>query len=105
MAEWATLKLDQGLRSRISIESAFLPLILGGVLARGSIFGLHPFGVAFGAALILRGEKGFPFGLLGILMGMISLNDISFTLQGVAMLAALMVIVPSLRKKKHQGIF
>ncbi len=105
MAEWATLKLDQGLRNRISIERAFLPLVLGGLLARGSILGLHPFGIAFGAALILRGEKGFSFGLLGILIGLISLNDVSFTLQGVAMLAALMLFLPSLRKKKHQGIY
>jgi len=105
MAEWATLKLDQGLRSRISIESAFVPMVLGGLLARGSILGLHPFGVAFGAALILRGEKGFSFGLLGVLIGLISLNDVSFTLQGVAILATLMVIMPSIRKKKHQGIY
>ena len=105
MAEWATLKVDQGLRSRVSIESAFLPLILGGLLARGSILGLHPFGVAFGAALILKGDSGFSFGLLGILLGLISLNDVSFTLQGVAILATLMVIIPSLRKKKHQGIY
>lgn len=105
MAEWATLKLDQGLRGRISIESALLPLVLGGVLARGSIFGLHPFGVAFGAALILKGEKGLSFGMLGILMGIISLNDISFTIQSVALLASLMMLVPYLRKKKHQGMY
>lgn len=105
MAEWATLKLDQGLRSRISIESAFVPMVLGGLLARGSVLGLHPFGVAFGAALILRGEKGFAFGLLGVLVGLISLNDVAFTLQGVAVLATLMVIMPPIRKKKNQGIY
>ncbi len=104
MAEWATLKLDQGLRSRISIENSFFPLILGGLLARGSILGLHPFGVAFGAALLLRGVGGFSFGLLGILLGVISLKDVSFALQVVLMLATLMVILPSVRKKKHQGI-
>ncbi|SDG75844.1 SpoIIE family protein phosphatase [Desulfosporosinus hippei] len=105
MAEWATLKLDQGLRSRISIESAVLPMLLGGVLARGSIFELYPFGVAFGAALILRGEKGFPFGILGILIGMVSLNDISFVLKSVAVLASLMVILPLVRKKNHEGAY
>lgn len=105
MAEWTTLKLDHGLRSRISIESTFLPLVLGGLLARGSILGLHPFGVAFGAALILRGESGFSFGLLGILIGVISLKDVSFALQVMVMLAALTVILPSMRKKKHEGIY
>ena len=105
MAEWATLKLDQGLRSRISIESSFFPLILGGLLARGSILGLHPFAVAFGAALLLRGESGFSFGLLGILIGVISLKDVSFALQVVLILATLTVILPYVRKKKRQGMF
>ena len=105
MAEWATLKLDQGLRSRISIESTFLPLVLGVLLARGSILGLHPFGVAFGAALLLRGESGFSFGLLGILIGVITLKDVSFALQVVVMLAALTVILPYVRKKRHEGIY
>lgn len=105
MAEWATLKLDQGLRSRISIESVVFPLVLGGVLARGSILGLHPFGVAFGAALILSGEKGFPFGIIGILIGMISLNDIPFIFQSVATLAILMVTIPLFRKKNNKGMY
>ena len=77
MAEWTTLKLDQGLRSRISIESTFLPLLLGGLLARGSILGFHPFGVAFGAALLMRGESGAIFGILGILIGVVS--PVSYT--------------------------
>ena len=104
MTEWATLKLEHGLRSKISIESAFFPLILGGLLARGSILGLHPFGVAFGAALILRGESGFFFGLIGVLIGVISLKDISFSLQVMLMLAALAVILPHMRKTRHEGI-
>ncbi|MDR3586791.1 MAG: SpoIIE family protein phosphatase [Desulfosporosinus sp.] len=105
MAEWATLKLDRSLRSRISIESTFLPLVLGGLLARGNILGLHPFGVAFGAALLLRGESGLSFGLLGILIGVVSLKDVSFALQVIVMLAALTAILPSMRKKKHEGIY
>ncbi|SPF54192.1 putative stage II sporulation protein E [Candidatus Desulfosporosinus infrequens] len=105
MAEWATLKLDRALRSRISIESTFFPLVLGGLLARGSILGLHPFGIAYGAALLLRGESGCAFGLLGILIGVVSLQDVSFALQVMIMLAALTAILPSRRKKKHEGIY
>lgn len=105
MAEWAALKLDRGLRSRISIEGTFYPLVLGGLLARWSIMGLHPFGVAFGAALILRGERGFPFGLLGILIGVGSMKNIPFALQVVLTLAALMVVLPSFRKTKNQGTY
>src|SRR5665647_498465 len=105
MAEWTTLKLDQGLRSRISIESTFFPLLLGGLLARGSILGMHPFGVAFGAALLMRGESGAIFGILGIIIGVISLGDVSFALQVMAILVALTAIIPALRKKKHAGIY
>ncbi|GAB6156180.1 SpoIIE family protein phosphatase [Desulfosporosinus burensis] len=105
MAEWATLKMDRSLGSRISVEGMLFPLVLGGLLARGSILGLHPFGVAFGAALILRRDKGFPFGLLGILIGVISLKDLSFALQVVFILGALLVSLPSIRKKKSQGTY
>ena len=105
MAEWATLKLERSVGSRISIEELFFPLVLGGLLARGSILGLHPFGIAFGAALILRGEKGFLYGLLGILIGTISLRDLSFTFQVVLILASLMLILPAMRKQKNQGAY
>lgn len=105
MAEWTTLKLDQGLRSRISIESTFFPLLLGALLARGSILGFHPFAVAFGAALLMRGESGVLFGILGIVIGVVSLGDVSFALQVVVMLAALKLIMPILRKKKHEGVY
>lgn len=105
MAEWKTLKLNQGLRSKLSIESTFFPLLLGGLLARGSILGLHPFGVAFGAALLMRGESGVLFGMIGILIGVISLGDVSFALQAMVMLAVLTLLMPFLRKKKHDGLY
>ena len=105
MATWATLKVNQGLRSRISIESAFFYLLLGGLLARGSILDIYPFGVAFGAALLLGGEIGAVFGIIGILIGVISLGDFYFALQVAAALAALAVIMPLLRKKKYEGVY
>lgn len=106
MAEWATLRLDQGLRKgRFSIEYSFLPLMLGGLLARGSVLGIHPFGLAFGAALLLQGERGLLFGLLGVLMGIASLKDPMFALQAIMILSALAIIVPHFRKKKHERIY
>lgn len=105
MATWATLKVNQGLRSRISIESAFFYMLLGGLLARGNILDLYPFGVAFGAALLVGGESGAVFGIIGILIGVFSLGDVSFALQVAAVLAALAVIMPLLRKKKHEAVY
>lgn len=110
MAEWATLKVNQGLRSRISMESTFLPLVLGGFLARGTLLGIHPFGIALGAALILIGERGLSFGLLGIILGTISLGvtslqEVSFVIQVTVILAALSVLLPFIRKNKHAGTY
>ncbi len=108
MADWATLKIDHGLReSRFSLEKVLLPFILGGLLARGSILGIHPFGVAFGAALILRGGRGLPLGILGILLGTISLSwtEVLPVLQVVLVLGALGVALPPLRKRKREGIY
>ncbi|MGI6119065.1 MAG: SpoIIE family protein phosphatase [Desulfosporosinus sp.] len=105
MATWATLKVDQGLRSKVSIESAFFSMLLGGLLARGSILDLHPFGVAFGAALLMGGESWAVFGIIGILLGVISLGNVFFTLQVVAVLVTLTIIIPFFRKKKHEGIY
>ena len=108
MADWATLKLDHGLREgRFSLEKVLLPFILGGLLARGSVLGVHPFGVAFGAALILRGGRGLPLGLLGILLGTISLSftQVLPAVQMVLVLGALGVALPPLRKRKWEGIY
>ena len=108
MADWATLKLDHGLREgRFSLEKVLLPFILGGLLARGSVLGIYPFGVAFGAALILRGGRGVPLGLLGILLGTISLSftQVLPVLQVIVVLCALGVALPQMRKRKREGIY
>ncbi|MHB8126027.1 MAG: SpoIIE family protein phosphatase [Desulfitobacteriaceae bacterium] len=108
MADWVTLKIDHGLReSRFSLEKVLLPFILGGLLARGSVLDIHPFGVAFGAALILRGGKGLPLGLLGILLGTISfsITEILPVLQVFSVLGVLGVALPPLRKRKWEGIY
>lgn len=101
MAEWTTLKLEQGLRGRISIESAFLPLFLGVLLARGGMFGLQPFGIAFGAALLMRKESGALFGILGVLIGIISLGDFLGALEVMVILFVLAMTLPFLRRKKN----
>ena len=104
MAEWATLKPNHSLRSgRLNWSMVVLPFVLGCLLARGDILGVHPFGVAYGGALVLRGERGFPYGLLGIVAGTFTLGEGIFSLlQIVLVLAALIVILPHLRKRAHK---
>ncbi|MDD2234338.1 MAG: SpoIIE family protein phosphatase [Desulfitobacteriaceae bacterium] len=108
MADWTTLKVEHGLREgRFSFEKVILPFILGGILARGSIIGIYPFGIAYGVALILRGGKGLPLGLLGILLGTISLsiNEIKPVLGVILVLGALGAVLPLVRKRKWEGIY
>jgi stage II sporulation protein E len=107
MADWTTLKVEHGLREgKFSFEKVILPFILGGILARGSIIGIHPFGMAYGVALILRGGRGLPLGLLGILLGTISfsINEIKPVLGVILVLGALGAFLPLVRKRKWEGI-
>lgn len=108
MAEWATLKPKQGLRrERISIEGHLWPFILGGMIARGSILGLYPFGIGFGAALLLNGRKGTIMGILGVIVGLATLvvQDLMAVLQMLLTLIILSLIIPYLRGRKREGIY
>lgn len=107
MAEWATLKAGHSLRQeRNFFNNAIVPLILGVILARGNVLMVHPFGIAFGAALILRGRKGYQLGLLGVAAGQLTLGDPAAALEAVLILGALAVIFPRIRaSSKRQGLY
>ncbi len=105
MAEWATLKANQGLRNaKVSLENALLPLMLGGLLARGSILDMYPFGVAFGAALILRGGKGVLFGLASVLLGLLTLTEPAWAYQ-IPVLIALAASLPLFRRNRRSMVY
>ncbi len=108
MAEWATLKPKHGLRrEKITLEGHLWPFILGGLIARGSILGLYPFAIGFGAALMLNGRKGTFMGLLGVIVGLSSLIlvDLPAALQMVLTLIMLSLSLPYLRGRKREGIY
>ncbi len=106
MADWATLKIEQGIRKEsASMQNAILPLLLGIFLARGNVIGIYPLGVAFGAALLLRGGKGAVFGILGVLAGVGTLQDLSLLLRTVISLAVLILVVPYLKRKDHALLY
>ncbi|WP_018211834.1 SpoIIE family protein phosphatase [Desulfitobacterium hafniense] len=108
MAEWATLKTKQGLRKeKLTLEGHFWPFLLGLLIARGSILGLYPFGIAFGAALMLHGRKGTMMGLLGVTAGVSSLflKDLASGLQILLTLLILSLFVPRLRGNKRESLY
>lgn len=108
MAEWATLKPKQGLRKdKLTLEGHFWPFLLGLLIARGSILGLYPFGIGFGAALMLHGRKGTIMGLLGVTAGVTSLflSDLASALEILLTLLILSLFVPRLRGNKREGLY
>ena len=108
MAEWASLKPKQGLRrERLTLEGHFWPFVLGMLIARGSIMGLYPFGIAFGSALMLYGRKGTLMGLLGVAIGAgtLVLKDLFTALEILLILLVLSLIVPRLRGSKRESLY
>lgn len=108
MAEWATLKPKHGLRrEKITFEGHLWPFILGGLIARGSILGLYPFGIGFGAALLLIRRKGTVMGLLGVTLGLSSLilEDLPAVLQSMLTILILSISIPYLRGRNREGVY
>lgn len=109
MAEWASLKPKQGLRKdKLALEGHFVwQFFLGCLVARGSILDLYPFGIAFGAALLLNWGQGTLLGLFGVLLGVASLilEDLTATLHTLLVLAILILVLPALRGRKWEGVY
>ncbi|AHF05731.1 SpoIIE family protein phosphatase [Desulfitobacterium metallireducens] len=108
MAEWASLKANGLRRDKLAWGGQLVwQTLLGCLVARGSILEVYPFGIAFGAALLLNGQKGVSLGLIGVALGTLSLvfNDLVGTLQILLILTSLILIVPILRGKKREGAY
>lgn len=109
MAEWASLKPNHGLRrDKLAWGGQLVwQTLLGCLIARGSILEVYPFGIAFGAALLLTGQKGISLGLFGVVLGTLSLilSDFVGTLQALLVLTILILVVPALRGKKREAVY
>lgn len=109
MAEWASLKTNHGLRrDKLAWGGQMVwQTLLGCLVARGNILEVYPFGIAFGAALLLSGQKGRTLGLIGVALGTLSLifSDLIGTLQTLLILTLLILGVPVLRGKKREGAY
>lgn len=108
MAEWASLKASGLRRDKLAWGGQLVwQTLFGCLVARGSILEVYPFGIAFGAALLLNGQKGVSLGLIGVALGTLSLvlGDLVGTLQTLLILTSLILIVPALRGKKREGAY
>jgi len=106
MADWATLKLNQAARKgQLAFEAIIVAFVLGLLLARGSVLGLYPFGIAFGAALFLKGGKGVAIGIVGILVGTITLQNYYALVQVGLLLVILGLTLPRWRHHARAGLY
>ncbi|MGI5901407.1 MAG: SpoIIE family protein phosphatase [Desulfitobacteriia bacterium] len=94
MAEWATLK-NEKISSRFSgtVGGFLLLSFLGCLIARSNIMGIYPFAIAYLAVLALDKERKTLPGLIGIIIGTISVGDVAlFTRVMIGGLLCILII-------------
>ncbi|MDR3288485.1 MAG: SpoIIE family protein phosphatase [Peptococcaceae bacterium] len=105
MAEWTTLGTNQGLlKAKLGAQNTWIPVVLGALLARGDLLGTHPFGIAYGAALLFLGDRGALFALAGVILGSLTLGQPLLGIQTALLLAVAALILPRLRRKKGETL-
>lgn len=105
MAEWATFKADKKIaRFTGSLSIVLLFTFLGFMLARANILGVYPFAIAYLAALALRQDERVFTGLLGVIIGITSVQD--FTLFTEIVPAALLctLFLPRIREHQREAV-
>lgn len=102
MAEWATFKTGKIINKLSgSLRSYALGIVLGFMIARANILGVYPFAIAFLAVLFREKKKTVP-GLIGITLGLASIQNQVLFLEvlPVALLCAL--VIPRIKDKKGE---
>lgn len=103
MAEWATVKSREGLTGYlVPFKAYLLTAILGCLLARANIQGIYPFGIAYAAVLFLNGGKGVFPGLVGIFLGLLSVQDFHLAVFHLPVLLLFGVFIPCIREKRYE---
>lgn len=102
MAEWATLKAKRVLNQFSgTVVTYILIAVFGCLIARANILSIYPFAIAYIAVLALDNNKNTIFGLLGIAIGIFSVQNPSLYYQilPAAMLCA--VIIPKIKGRQE----
>lgn len=102
MAEWATFKAEKGImKFSGSLRIALSITVLGFMLARANILGVYPFAIAFTAALALEKVQKVPLALIGVVLGIVSLQDLRLLLGVLSSAVLCSILIP--RIKDHKG--
>ncbi|KUO60526.1 MAG: serine/threonine protein phosphatase [Gracilibacter sp. BRH_c7a] len=100
MAEWATLKAKRVINHFSGSFIIYLFLALFGCLmARANILSIYPFAIAYIAVLALDNKKNILPGLLGIIVGLFSVQSTILYLQVLPSVLLCAITIPKLKNR------
>ncbi|MGI6450631.1 MAG: SpoIIE family protein phosphatase [Desulfitobacteriia bacterium] len=102
MAEWAAFKAEKILqRFSESLGMYLFIALLGCMLARANILGIYPFAIAYIGVLALAKDKKVFLGFLGIIVGMLTVQDLAVAVEVLPAALLCALLIP--RIKGRQG--
>ncbi len=102
MAEWATFKAGKVINKLSgSLGIYALITVLGFMIARANVFGVYPFAIAFIAVLTRDRKKAVP-GLMGIILGVTSIQNLALFSEVIPAALLCALIVPRIKDKKGE---
>lgn len=105
MAEWTAVKAGKVLnRLNMSLGIYALIILFGWMIARANILGIYPFAIAYLAVLALDNNKKVIFGLVGIILGLASIQDFSVYREVIPGALLCSLIIPRIKEHPTKSI-
>lgn len=103
MAEWATLKAKRVMNQVSgSLVSYLLIGVFGCLMARANILSIYPFAIAYIAVLALDNKKYVIPGLLGVIIGILSVQNTALFAQLLPGMLLSAIIIPKFKDKQGE---
>ncbi len=103
MSEWATLKAGKIMnRFSGSLSNYLLIAGLGCLIARANIMGIYPFAVAYIAVVAMEKDKKMIPGLIGITIGLVSVQNFLLFMEVMASVLLCSLIMPIIKDRKGE---
>lgn len=104
MAEWAILKGEKNLNKfSESIGMYLLMTVFGCMIARANLFGIYPFAISLIAVLAMNKNKKLLPALMGIVLGIASVQNLSLYLEVLPGALLCTLIMPKIKDKRGES--
>lgn len=105
MAEWASFKADKILNKLSGhIGSVLFIAFLGCMIARANVLGIYPFVTAYIAVLAQDKNKQLLPGFVGVVLGIISLQDLALFTEIIPSALICALVIPLIKDRQYQNI-